>query len=105
CDRGSGSKESSVSVLGDWGKKELVWSLTVGGVTEKAIAWLQPEWEIDPIYAGKTRNAESLKNKAPSMRLDVPSAVTLPNKLTLTASVQDDGLPTPRKGPPTRAIG
>src|SRR5262249_20694593 len=33
-------KEFSVSVPGDWGKKELVWSLTVGGVTEKAIAWL-----------------------------------------------------------------
>jgi hypothetical protein len=98
-------KEFSVRVPGDWGKKELVWSVTVGGATEKAIAWLQPEWEIDPIYAGKTRNAESLKNRAPSMTLDVPSAVTLPNTLTLTASVEDDGLPTPRKGPPTRAIG
>ena len=98
-------KEFSVRVPGDWGKKELVWSVTVEGVTEKAIAWLQPEWEIDPVYAGKTRNAESLKNKAPSMTLDVPPAVSLPNTLTLTASVQDDGLPTPRKGPPTRAIG
>src|SRR5215467_3285512 len=98
-------KEFSVSVPGDWGKKELVWSVTVAGVTERAVAWLQPEWEIDPIYAGKTRNAESLKNEAPSITLDVPSAVTLPNTLTLTASVQDDGLPTPRKGPPTRAIG
>jgi len=39
------------------------------------------------------------------MTLDVPSAVTLPNPLTLTATVEDDGLPTPRKGPPTRAIG
>ena len=98
-------KEFSVSVPGDWGKKELVWSLTVGGVTEKAVAWLQPEWEIDPVYAGKARNAESLKNKPPSLILEVPSAVTLPNTLTLAASVQDDGLPTPRKGPPTRAIG
>ena len=98
-------KEFSVRVPSDWGKKELVWSVTVGDATEKAIAWLQPEWEIDPIYAGKTRNAESLKNRAPSMTLDVPSAVILPNTLTLTATVEDDGLPTPRKGPPTRAIG
>src|SRR5438552_16692052 len=75
-------KEFSVSVPGAWGKKELVWSLTVGGVTEKAVAWLQPEWEIDPVYAGKARNAESLKNKPPSMILEVPSAVTLPNTLT-----------------------
>jgi hypothetical protein len=98
-------KEFSVRVPGDWGKKELVWTLTVEGVTEKAIAWLQPEWEIDPIYAGKARNAESLKNRAPSMTLDVSPAITLPNTLTLTATVEDDGLPTPRKGPPTRAIG
>ena len=98
-------KEFSVRIPSDWGKKELVWSVTVEGVTEKAIAWLQPEWEIDPIYAGKTRNAESLKNRPPSMRLDVPSAVTLPDALTLAATVEDDGLPTPRRGPPTRAIG
>jgi hypothetical protein len=98
-------KEFSVRVPGDWGKKELVWTVTVAGVTEKAVAWLQPEWEIDPIYAGKTRNAESLKNRPPSMTLDVPAAITLPNTLTLAATVEDDGLPTPRKGPPTRAIG
>ena len=98
-------KEFSVRIPSDWGKKELVWSVTVEGVTERAIAWLQPEWEIDPIYAGKTRNAESLKNRPPSMRLDVPSAVSLPDTLTLAATVEDDGLPTPRKGPPTRAIG
>jgi len=95
----------SVRVPADFGKKELIWSLTVQGVTEKAVAWLQPEWEIDPVYAGKARNAESLKNRPPSMTLEVPASVTLPNMLTLTATVEDDGLPTPRKGPPTRAIG
>jgi hypothetical protein len=98
-------KAFSVTVPSDWAKKELVWSVTVRGVTEKAIAWLQREWEIDPIYAGKTRNAESLKNKAPQLTLNVPPTVTLPNPLTLTATVVDDGLPTPRKGPPSRAIG
>jgi hypothetical protein len=92
-------------VPADFGKKELIWSLTVQGVTEKAVGWLQPEWEIDPVYAGKARNAESLKNRAPSMTVEVSASVTLPNMLTLTATVEDDGLPTPRKGPPTRAIG
>src|SRR5437016_12891950 len=86
-------KAFSVPVPKDWGKKELVWSLTVRGKTEKAVAWLQPEWEIDPIYEGKTRSAESLKNKPPTMSVDVPSTVTLPNTLTLTAAVKDDGLP------------
>jgi hypothetical protein len=98
-------KAFSVTVPSDWAKKELVWTVTVRGVTEKAIGWLQREWEIDPIYAGKTRNAESLKNKAPELTLNVPSTVTLPNALTLAATVVDDGLPTPKKGPPPRAIG
>ena len=89
----------------DWGNKELTWSVTVRGITERAVGWLQPEWQIDPIYAGKTRNAESLKNTPPSLAVDMPSAVTLPDKLTLAATVQDDGLPTPRKGPPRRAVG
>ena len=98
-------KAFSVTVPSDWAKKELVWSVTVRGVTEKAIGWLQREWEIDPIYAGKTRNAESLKNKPPALTLNVPSTVTLPNALTLAATVVDDGLPTPRKGPQPRAVG
>lgn len=98
-------KEFSVKIPKDWGNKELVWSVTVHGVTERAVAWLQPEWQIDPIYGGKTRNAESLRNTPPSLAVDVPPTLTLPNKLTLAARVQDDGLPTPRKGPPRRAVG
>ena len=96
-------KAFSVAVPQDWGKKELVWSLTVRGKTEKAIAWLQPEWEIDPIYAGKARNAESLINKAPTLAVDAAATVTLPNTLTLTAAVTDDGVPKPRKDPPGAA--
>src|SRR5436190_17240783 len=37
----------AVTVPKDWGKKEVVWTLTVNGKTEKAVGWLQPEWEID----------------------------------------------------------
>ena len=50
-----------VVVPKDWGPKtELTWTLTVRGKTEKAVAWLQPEWEIDPIRGGSTPNAEAL---------------------------------------------
>jgi hypothetical protein len=94
-----------VAVPKDWGKKELVWSLTVRGKTEQAVAWLQPEWEIDPINAGKTLNEERKKNKPPTLTVSVPGTVTLPNTLTLAAAVQDDGLPTPRKAPPKQAVG
>jgi hypothetical protein len=31
----------------DWGKKDLVWTLTSHGKTEKAYASLMPVWEID----------------------------------------------------------
>ena len=37
----------SVKVPADFGKRELVWTLTVRGRTERAIGWLKAEWEID----------------------------------------------------------
>jgi hypothetical protein len=95
----------SVQVPKDWGKKELVWTLTVHGKTERAVAWIQPEWEIDPIYFGKARSEESLKNKAPKMTLDVPSTATQSTAVKLAATVEDDGLLTPRKGPRKAAVG
>jgi hypothetical protein len=95
----------SVMVPKDWGKKELVWSVTVRGETERAVAWLQPEWEIDPVYGGKERSPESLKNKPPTLAVDAQSTVTLPNTLALTATVTDDGLPVPKKVPRKAAVG
>jgi hypothetical protein len=95
----------SAVVPKDWGKKELTWSVTVRGQTDKAVGWLQPEWEIDPIYGGKDRNAESLKNKPPTLAVDAPSTLTLPAALTLTANVTDDGLPVPKATPRKPAVG
>src|SRR5437867_3182644 len=98
-------KAFSVTVPRDWGTtKELVWSLTVHGTTERAVGWLQREWEIDPVYGGKARTAESLKNKPPTMTVDASSTITLPDTLTLAATVNDDGLPKP-KGPRQPAVG
>jgi hypothetical protein len=95
----------SVAVPKDWGKKELVWYVTVRGETEKAVGWLQPEWEIDPIYAGKARSPESLKNKPPTIAVDAQPTVTLPATLTLAATVTDDGLPVPKPTPRKAAVG
>ena len=36
-----------VKVPKDWGKKDLVWTLTSHGKTEKAYGILWPVWEID----------------------------------------------------------
>lgn len=95
----------SVTVPADFAKKEMVWSVTVRGETEKALGWLQREWEIDPIYFGKMRNAESLKNKKPTLTVNVPATATVGSPVTLASTVVDDGLPTPRKAPRTSAVG
>jgi len=95
----------SVTVPADFGKKELIWSVTTKGETQKAVAWLQREWEIDPIYQGKMRSAESLKNKPPTMTVTAPATASVSTPATLAATVVDDGLPTPRKTPRTSAVG
>jgi len=94
----------SVSVPADWGKKELTWTLTVHGKTEKAVAWLQPEWEIDPLFGGKYQSPEAQKNTAPTLSLNVPSTIAVSKPLTLTATVVDDGLPV-LKPPQKIAVG
>src|SRR5262249_27834538 len=83
----------SVTVPADFGKKELTWTLIAHGKTEKAVAWLQPEWEIDPLFGGKYQSPEALKNQAPTLALKGPSTTTVSSPLKLTASITDDGLP------------
>src|SRR5262245_12791218 len=39
----------TVKVPKDWAKKDLVWTLTVRGKTEKAYASLLPFWELGPL--------------------------------------------------------
>ena len=94
-----------VDVPADWGNQELVWMVTVHGKTERAVGWLEPEWEIDPIYHGKARDAESLKNTPPVLTVASEATASVAAPLVLTATVTDDGLPVPRKGPPKRAVG
>jgi hypothetical protein len=88
----------TVIVPKDWGKKELIWTVTANGKTQKAFAWLQPEWEIDPAggaQIGGRQDAEFLRNKPPAITIGPVSAITLPNPLTLTVTYTDDGLPKP----------
>jgi hypothetical protein len=92
-----------VVVPGDWGKKELIWTLTVHGRTDKAVAWLQPEWEIDATGGGEEGGAAGGQQNAPPAIVVASgsSVVALPATLTLTATVTDDGLPPlakPRRG-------
>ena len=87
----------SVTVPADFGDRELIWTITVRGRTEQAVGWLQPEWEIDPNFGGRTQGEENQRNEAPTIEaIDLPASVSLQGGLELIASITDDGLPTPR---------
>jgi hypothetical protein len=88
----------TVPVPKDWGKKELIWTLTVNGKTQKAFGWLQPEWEIDPAGGanlGGRNDPEYKANRAPTVMVKAAPSVALPGTLTLAAAYTDDGLPKP----------
>jgi len=87
-----------VVVPRDWGKKEVVWSVTANGKTEKAFGWLQPEWEIDPAGGAATggqTSPELKNNKPPVMALNTAPTVAAGQSMSLMASVTDDGIPKP----------
>ena len=103
----------SVKVPKDWGPtKRLVWILVVRGKTEKANAFLLPEWEINNQVraqngdgsGGGAGNAAEY-NEAPKISAGAAQSITLPDAATLTAFVTDDGLPKPRapRRPPAAA--
>ena len=89
----------SVTVPADWANKELVWQVTVGNETYRAVGWLQPEWEIDtnPRRRFFDVTEGEAGNQAPTMVVDAARTVTVSGTLTMTATVSDDGLPPPRE--------
>lgn len=101
-----------VPVPNDWDiKKRAVWTLTANGKTEKANAWLQPEWEVDDgviqmnIGPGGAPPADP-PNAGPIITGSGPQTVRLSSALTVRATATDDGIPkppTPKPGaPPNR---
>jgi hypothetical protein len=89
-----------VKVPADWGaNKELVWSLTSHGRTEKAYASLQPDEEIlerQIMTRGNLSPGLDDPNKPPSVSIAPVDGARQDQPLTLTAVVTDDGLPKPR---------
>ena len=97
----------TVVVPRDFGRKELIWTVTVNGKTEKAYGWLQPEWEIDPAGGAATggqTNPELRNNKPPTFEINQTSTIAVGQTLPLFASVVDDGIPKPA-APKKPAIG
>jgi hypothetical protein len=89
-----------VKVPADWGTtKELVWSLTSHGRTEKAYASLQPDEEIlerQIMTRGNLSPGLDDPNKPPSVSIAAAGGASVNQPFTLTALVTDDGLPKPR---------
>lgn len=100
-----------VRVPKDWGKKDLVWTLTTAGKTEKAFASLLPFYELGALVYQENRGAtaeigaEPEPNLAPAIELitPIPATVAVGQPLVLAARVTDDGRPTPRRRPTATA--
>jgi hypothetical protein len=95
-----------VRVPKDWGQKEMVWTLTTKGKTEKAYATLRTDLFIDDVVIASetgslgagTSSPEIRSNKSPGVKIDGESQrrVKVGEPLTLVAWVTDDGIPKPR---------
>lgn len=100
-----------VRVPADWGKKELVWTLTVKGKTEKAFASLREDSLVDNLVQASEQGAIGAGVSSPEIRANVAPEITIDTgerraqigqPLTLVAVAKDDGVPRPRFGPDSR---
>ena len=99
-----------VRVPADFGTRELVWTLTTNGKTERAYATLKPDYYIDDDVimanngaAGMGGADPALKgNKAPVLTVEGPATRTakVGEVVTLSATASDDRIPRPRPMPP-----
>jgi len=93
----------SVKVPADWGNKDLTWSVTHNGKTDKAIGSLTLVWEVDDAMMVKNINGQDdlvgvEKDKRPELTIKASAnSTTVGEPITLTATVTDDGVPPPPK--------
>lgn len=98
----------SVRVPKDFGTKEVVWTLTVNGKTERAYATLKSDYFTDSMIIQANNGESSVQggqthNTAPAVTVegDETRHVTVGVAVSLTAIATDDGIPKPRPGPPS----
>jgi hypothetical protein len=101
-----------VKVPSDFVNKELVWTLTSNGKTQRAYATLKPDYALDgpAIYlnnSGYSMVGRAVRNKAPVVKIqgDIQRAAKVGEPLTLNAFVTDDGIPKTRPAPAGGGIG
>ncbi len=100
-----------VRVPADWGTKELVWTLTTKGKTERAFGTLREDSLVDNLVQASEQGAIGAGISSPEIRANQPPTLTLDGgdrraqvgqPLTLVAFAKDDGVPHPRFGPDSR---
>jgi hypothetical protein len=94
-----------IRVPKEFGTKELVWTLTSHGKTERAYATLKPDYMIDDVVIMNNTggagagggNADSLGNRVPTLHVEGPRkrSVRVGEPIVLTAVASDDGKPKP----------
>lgn len=114
---GRGKFTFRVRVPADFGKNELVWTLTAHGKTEKAYATLRPEYILDKRIIMMNESSYGQRvgegdNQYPVLTVegDTRRVVKVGEPLQLNASASDDGLPFARKdrnstGGPALVVG
>lgn len=95
-----------VRVPKDWGEKELVWTLTTKGKTERAYATLRLDSKVDDIVRASETGALGAGTSSPEVRANKPPAlkvegantrtIKVGEPLSLVARVTDDGIPKQR---------
>ena len=92
-----------VRVPADFGDKEVVWTLTTNGVTERAYGTLRPQYVVDETVMAANLGAggqtggrpDLIDNAAPQLTLESPDSqtVSVGEPVTLRAMAVDDGKP------------
>jgi hypothetical protein len=93
-------------VPADFGKKEVVWTITANGRSEKAYGNLLAAQEINDRVIQTNGNldpGEGDPNMPPSIETAATLSAQVGTPVTLTTFVRDDGLPKPRAAPAPRA--
>jgi hypothetical protein len=95
-----------VRVAKDWGEKELVWTLTTKGKTEKAYATLRLDSKVDDVVKASEEGALGAGTSSPEVRANKPPVVKVDGDgrrtvkagqpLSLVTWVTDDGVPKQR---------
>jgi hypothetical protein len=92
-----------VVVPADWGAKDLVWTLTAHGRTDRAFGSLKPDYELSDVVIRENRIQDMGQgggepNQRPTIALAGPPrrSTRVAEGVSLIVSVDDDGFPTPR---------